>query len=151
MDLHPDFRDFLAALDRAGVEFLIVGGYAVGFHDRPRYTKDIDILVSTAPANRARLVDALTAFGAPRDVVDAASTQAATEVLWMGQPPNRIDILAGIDAVDFDAAYSRRVVCDWAGVPVHVIGIDDLVANKRATNRDQDRLDVRNLEKARAR
>ena len=151
MQLHPDFRDFLEALAREGVEYLVVGGYAVGFHARPRYTKDIDIFVAATPENRARLVAALTAFGAPSEVVQGAQQQTATDVLWMGQPPNRIDILASIEAVDFAPAYARRVEADWAGVPVHVICIDDLATNKRTVGRDQDRLDVAALEKARAR
>jgi hypothetical protein len=151
MKLHPDFRDFLAALDREGVEYLVVGGYAVGFHSRPRFTKDIDVLVSVSRDNRARLVRALTSFGAPDAVIEGAKSPKADEVLWMGRPPTRIDILKSIEAVEFDEAYARRVVADWEGVPVHLLALDDLIANKRAVGRDQDRLDVKSLEQVRAR
>ena len=146
MELHPDFRALLAALARASAEYMVIGGYAVGFHGRPRYTKDIDIYFRDTPENRGRLADALYAFGAPTTVVAGARDGAASDVLWMGQPPSRVDFLAMIEGVDFDDAYRARVDTEWNGVRVCVIGIDALIANKRAVGRDQDLLDVKQLE-----
>ena len=150
MKLHPDFKDFLAVLASEGVEYLLVGGYAVAFHARPRATKDIDFWVSSTPENLERLVRALTRFGAPGSVVLAARTAGDDDVLWMGQPPTRIDIIRTIAGVDFARAYPNRVRAEWDNVPVVVIGGDDLITNKRAADRDQDRLDVSVLLAAKA-
>jgi hypothetical protein len=147
MALHHDFLDFLAVLDSESVEYLIVGGYAVGYHSRPRYTKDLDIFVSSSPDNRQRVVRALTAFGAPHDVVEGARVQASTDVVWMGHAPTRIDILTSIDGVEFNSAYARRIRTEWEGVAVYIIALDDLIHNKHAAGRAQDQLDVAVLEK----
>src|SRR5260221_9845114 len=109
MKLHPDFRDFLAAFDDEKVRYLIVGGYAVGFHARPRYTKDIDVWVAETADNRHRLERALVKFGAPPSVASAALVASSEEILWLGAPPTRIDVLLSIPGVEFDTAYDRQL------------------------------------------
>lgn len=151
MSLHPDFRDLLAEFGRADARYLLVGGYAIGFHSRPRFTKDIDILIGEEPANVSRVVEAMASFGAPAHLLDELRALAPNEILYLGSPPTRVDLFKRIPGVEFEAAYARRVQTDWDGVPVSVIGLDDLIAAKRAIGREQDLLDVKELEKSRQR
>jgi predicted nucleotidyltransferase len=151
MDLFPDFKDLLAAFAASGVRYLLIGGYAVIFHGRPRATKDMDLLVSLDDANRERLLDALSAFGASPTVIGAARSMTVDDIVYFGVSPLRVDLLGSASAVAFDAAYSRAVETSLDGIPVRVIAIDDLIANKRASGRPRDLDDVRELERAAAR
>ncbi len=151
MDLPPDFSDLLAEFAREGVEFVVVGGYAVAFHARPRATKDIDLVIRGSTDNLERVARALARFGAPRNVVDAARTLGDDQILYLGQPPLRIDLLRSIDGVGIETLFANAVTTSWNGNVVSIISIDDLIANKRAANRPQDQLDVRLLERVRAR
>lgn len=151
MILHPDFRDLLSALARCNARYLVIGGYAVGYHDRPRYTKDIDLWIDPALDNVERCALALDEFGAPQNVIDALRTSAPGTIVWMGVAPQRIDLLKQIPGVDFDSAYTRRVEVVWSDATVSLIGLDDLIAAKRAANREKDQLDMKNLELARIR
>lgn len=149
MALHPDFRDLLEAFAAERVEYLVVGGYAVGFHSRPRFTKDMDIWVGEDPGNLRRVRAALEAFGAPMALLDELASAGPDDVLWMGIPPLRIDLLKGVPGGRFAQAYARRIETTWDEVPVSIIGLEDLIHIKRASNRDQDRLDLEILEEAR--
>jgi hypothetical protein len=143
--LNQDFKEFAELLNAHGVEYLVVGGYALAAHGHPRYTGDIDFWVRLDPANVQRLLDALKAFGfaslglQPEDFDDDT-------VLQLGQPPRRIDILTGIDGVDFDACFARRESAVLGGVPLHVIGLADFIANKKATGRLKDQADLEALD-----
>ena len=95
MDLHPDFRDFLAEFARSGARYAVLGGYAVGYHAKPRATKDLDVLVSAHGDNLERVANALSSFGAPENVVAAARNMAPNEVVYLGTPPVRIDLMRG--------------------------------------------------------
>jgi uncharacterized nucleotidyltransferase DUF6036 len=147
MKLHPDFRDFLSVLASEAVEALVIGGYAVSFHSKPRFTKDIDILVGSTPANRGRLARSLERFGAPTEIVEAATAAAEDEILWFGVPPTRIDLLFTAPGIEFAEAYARREQTEWDGVRVSVITKVDLIAAKRAAGRDQDLRDAEQLSK----
>lgn len=147
--LHQDFKDLLAAFARASARYLLVGGYAVAFHSRPRFTKDIDIWVDADPANVERVARALEDFGAPPAVVSAARTARADEIVYFGHPPVRVDLLRELPGLRFDDAWPRHVDDVWDGVPVSVIGFDDLLAAKRAAGRAQDLVDVQTLEQDR--
>lgn len=149
MHLFPDFRDLLAAFVESGVEFVLIGGYAVIFHSRPRLTKDIDLLVAIDEANRERIAIALEKFGAAREVVQAARRMKATEVVYFGINPLRVDILGSASGIDFHEVHERSVTAIFDGVPVPVIGLDDLIVNKRASGRPQDLRDVTELERVR--
>lgn len=151
MDLPADFRDLLEAFAREGVEAVLVGGYAVAFHARPRATKDIDLVLRGDAANLARASQALSSFGAPHNVVEAVRTLGDGEIAYLGQPPLRIDLLRTIEGVDAKGLFERAVPTSVDGVPLRVISLADLVANKRAVNRPQDRLDVELLEKVQRR
>jgi hypothetical protein len=119
----------------------------VSFHGEPRYTKDLDPFVGSSPENLQRLASALAHFGAPSDVVRALPVMSDDEIAFFGVPPARVDILRKIEGVDFAAAYARRVSTDWEGVRVSILGLDDLIANKRAVGRERDAADVRTLER----
>lgn len=147
MALPSDFKDILAEFAAHGVEYLVVGGYAVAFHGRPRFTKDIDLWVRPTADNLLRVHAALVAFGAPEATLNELAEASPLDVLWMGAPPLRIDIVKGVPGGDFDAAYRNRVTTKWDGVDVSVLGRDDLIALKRASGRPQDLLDADLLER----
>ena len=145
MDLSQDFRDLLAAFASHAVDYLLIGGYAVAFHGRPRFTKDIDLWIDDAPDNLARVVEALTAFGAPSTTCDDVLSCRSDEIVWFGVPPARVDLLKTIPGVTFTEAYPRRARVEWAGVPVQVIAARDLMRAKEAAGREQDLMDARLL------
>ncbi len=147
MALQADFRDLLEVFDEEGVEYLLIGGYAVAFHARPRMTKDIDLWVAATEANRARVERALVRFGAPARIVETFRMAAIDEIVYIGSPPVRVDLLQRIPGVEFEHAYSRRFTGEWEGVRVSVISVEDLIRAKRAAGRPQDLLDVELLEK----
>lgn len=149
MEINPDFRDLLSALVNEAVEFVIVGGYAVAFHARPRATKDLDVVLRGTAENLARTARAVTAFGAPAEFAAQLGSMREDEIVFLGQPPVRIDFLRAIDGVAIDDLFAHAVPATLGGVAVRVISIDDLIANKKAANRDQDRIDVKLLERVR--
>ena len=150
MSLNPDFRDLFAALNAAGAEFLIIGGYALAIHGTPRFTKDLDVWVDATPENAQKVWDALDAFGAPFLDLTLQDFSVPGIIFQMGLPPNRIDIITVIDGVEFHEAWEHRVASAYGDQPVMVIGIDDLIRNKEATGRPQDRLDAQVLRQQRS-
>ena len=151
MDLSPDLTDLLTEFENSGVEYLVIGGWAVSTHAQPRYTKDLDLWIGTAPANLAKAVEALKAFGAPAGLVEEAARMTTEEFLFFGTPPARIDVLRSIPGVVFEDAFPRRCRAAWGSLTVNVIALDDLLAAKRAAGRPQDLIDVQLLQVARAR
>jgi hypothetical protein len=147
MALHPDFVDLLAAFAEEKVEYLIVGGYAVAFHGRPRFTKDIDLWIGADPENLTRTAQALALFGAPQPLVSELRTLGPEQVLYLGRPPVRVDILRSLGSLSFEEAYARRIETEWAGLLVSVVALADLLAAKRAAGRPQDIADVEVLER----
>jgi hypothetical protein len=145
--LPADFVDLLAAFADADVRYLVIGGYAVGFHDRPRATKDLDLLLADDPDNVERACRALDAFGATPAIVQALRQSANDEVVWFGVPPVRVDLLKSVPGIEFDSAFTRRVRMEAGELELPVVGLDDLISMKRAADRDQDRADVRRLKR----
>jgi len=144
--MNRDFAEMLSALADEGVEYLVVGGYAVAAHGLPRATGDIDLWVRPTPDNAARLWRALDRFGAPRSRLNAETFTQRDVVYQIGLPPSRIDLLTTIDGVDFDDAWRDRVECVVDGVAFRMLSRSHLLANKRATGRPQDLADVARLE-----
>jgi hypothetical protein len=136
MNLPSDFKELLEEFARERVEHVVIGGYAFAFHAEPRATKDLR---------------ALARYGAPQNVVEATRKIAETEVVYLGKPPLRIDLLRAIDGVAAADVLRNAVAATWDGTPIRVISLDDLIANKRAAGRPQDLADVAKLELARAR
>lgn len=145
MELHSDFKDILQAFADEQVEYLVIGGYAVGFHARPRFTKDLDLWIAGTPENLRRVKRALIRFGAPDEILDALASAQPGEIVWLGAPPVRVDIMTDAPGGDFDSAYHSRVVTNWGEVAVSVIGKAQLIELKRAAGRPQDLLDVAEL------
>jgi predicted nucleotidyltransferase len=143
--LNRDYLDLLSAFSRHGVEYLLVGAYAMAVHGQPRATMDIDLWVRSAPENAQRIVAALAEFGAPSEACDPRPYQVPGTVIQIGVAPRRIDLLTRIDGVEFDSACARAIGVEVNGLRVPTIGLDDLIANKRATGRAQDRLDADRL------
>lgn len=143
--LTKDFKEFIASLNEHGVEFLIVGGYAVIAHGHPRYTGDLDIWVGRSGSNLERLNQALNTFGLGMVDAKADLERAADSFIRLGRPPYQIDILGEIDGVTFQECYARRVMTDFGGASLPLIGLDDLKRNKRASGRHQDLADVEKL------
>lgn len=146
-----DFSDLVAAFEAEGVEYLVVGGHAVGAHARPRATKGLDLWIGGG-ANLERVARALHRFGLPAAFVDAARNLADDEVLFFGSPPVRVDLLRTISGVSFAEAHSRAIRFAFGEqTSVPFIALDDLIANKRAAGRAQDRADAEVLERVRDR
>jgi hypothetical protein len=133
-------------LNAQSVKALIVGGYAVAFHAKPRFTKDIDLLVEPDPDNALRLLRALSEFGFGALGLGVEDFTTPGRVVQLGMAPNRIDLMTAIDGVSFADAWSGRVSGHFGAVPVFYIGKAELVRNKRATGRAQDLADVEALE-----
>ena len=142
---NPHYRELLQLLNEFQVEYLIVGGFAVMKYGEPRYTKDLDIWVRNSGENAARLVEALTKFGAPlvQDGITAYTFTAVQVLYQIGIAPVRIDILTEITGVEFADACTKRVGSTFFGVPVNFISLDDLVANKQALCRSSDLEDLK--------
>lgn len=145
----PDFLDLLTALSDAEVRFMVVGAYAVGVHGRPRATKDLDIWVEASPENAQRVLNALREFGAPLGDLTAADLEKPGTGFKMGIPPRRIDILTQVSGIEFAQAWPSRISAAFDTVRCDVIGLDHLIANKRAAARPQDIADVSALERIR--
>jgi len=152
MDLHPDFRDLLAEFAREQVSYAVIGGYAVGHHAKPRATKDLDLLVSPSDGNLDRVARALENFGAAPNVVNAVKNLAETDVVYLGVPPVRVDILRNADGIiDVDATLGRAVRASLGDLKIPILALDDLIVNKRAAGRPQDLADAALLERVRDR
>lgn len=145
MATNPDFTDLLLAFNAAEVRYLVVGGYAVAFHARPRFTKDLDVWVDPSPENARRTWEALRRFGAPLSGVTVQDLANPEMVYQIGIPPNRVDILMGVTGLAFPDAWEHRVAGTYGDCPLHVLGRHDLIRNKRATGRPQDLLDLQVL------
>jgi hypothetical protein len=143
----PDFKDLLSAFNAQRVEYLVVGAHALAAHGYVRATGDLDVWVRPEPENAKRVIEALRAFGVPlHDLSEADLTRAGT-VFQIGVAPIRIDVLTSIDGVGFAEAWTGRLTARFEDLPVPVLALRDLLANKRAVGRPQDLADVDWLEK----
>ena len=143
--LPPDFKEFLKLLGDHQVEYLLVGGFAVGYHGYPRATGDMDIWIAIHPENARKLAAVLTAFGFGACGVTEELFLEPNQVIRMGNPPLRLDILTTIAGVEFPEAYAQRIVDDIDGVSVNIMSLSQLKLNKRACGRSKDLSDLENL------
>ena len=144
--LNKDFKEFVELLNSAGVEYLIVGGYALAAHGHPRYTGDLDIWVRSSSPNVERLLEVLARFGFGGLGLSAEDFLKPDSIVQLGYPPVRIDLLTSIDGVEFEQCYRNRVLIDVEGTNLPIIGIDEFRANKRAAGRAQDIADLESLD-----
>jgi hypothetical protein len=149
--LTKDMKELIRIFNEHGVEYLLVGGYAFGVHAQPRATKDLDLFIRADVNNSDAVFRALCKFGAPLHGLTAKDFRDAKTGLQIGLPPNRIDILQQISGVTFDEAWKDHVNAMIEGdTPTYVISRENLIKNKLAAGREQDILDVKQIQKATA-
>jgi hypothetical protein len=149
--LNDDFRDVVVLFADAGVEFVIVGAYALAFHGAPRASGDIDLHVRPSAENAERVFAALDKFGAPLVAHGVAPTDFARPgtVYQIGLPPRRIDVLTEISGITFDEIWASRVTAEIDHRTIPIIGRDSFIKNKIASGRPKDLADVARLTKTR--
>jgi hypothetical protein len=145
MNIHPDFEELLRLLEEHGVEYMIVGGYAVAYHGYPRFTKDIDLFFRLTGENALHLRSALVEFGFCEEDLPLEAFMTAGNVLTFGVVPTRIDLMNKIDGVTYDEARPNVVRGRYGDVKVSFISLADLLRNKKATPRAKDKGDVEEL------
>jgi len=141
------FLEFLELLEKKGVKYLVVGGYAVGFHGFPRYTGDLDIFIAVDPDNAGKLVQTFADFGFASLGLRKEDFLQPNMIVEIGREPMKIQVLTGIDGVTFDQCYQYRIYFKEVGLNIPVIGFDQLLKNKSATARGKDKIDVEELRK----
>ena len=144
--LNQDFKEFVQSLNDNHVRYLVIGGYAVALHGHPRYTKDLDVWIEMKPDNAAKMVKALEQFGFASLGLKAEDFLVPDQIVQLGYPPNRIDVLTTLPGVEFERCYASRVQVEIGGVAVNFIDLENLKKNKKATGRTQDLADLENLE-----
>jgi uncharacterized nucleotidyltransferase DUF6036 len=144
--MNSDFKDLLSLLDRFGVRYLVVGGYAVMLYTEPRYTKDIDIFVGASEDEIESIGQVFAEFGFPMTSDLLAQLKLPNRMISIGRAPSRIDLLNAITGVDFEGAWERRNLVQLEGLLVSFLSLQDLVDAKHASGRPQDLLDLQNLE-----
>lgn len=146
IEFPQDFKEFLKLLNSKGIEYLIIGGYAVGFHGFPRATGDMDVWIAANEKNAMKMVGALKQFGFDLPDLNKEIFLTEKKVIRMGFPPMRLEILTSIDGVHFETCFKNRVVVDFGDFKVNFISKDDLLQNKLASGRPQDLVDVNKLQ-----
>jgi len=142
--LPDDFRDLLSLLNEHGVNYLIVGGWALGVHGYVRATGYMDIWIGQSDANIQNLLEALKGFGVPSGI-DSGFFKEKGNAFRMGSPPIQIEIITEASGIDFEASYSNRITIEADGLQLPFISYDDLVKNKRASGRLRDLADLEGL------
>ncbi|MGD2014335.1 MAG: nucleotidyl transferase AbiEii/AbiGii toxin family protein [Desulfobacterales bacterium] len=145
MEIQQDFKDLLELFNAHKVEFIIVGGYALAFHGAPRYTGDIDIFVKPDDENAARIISALEDFGFGSVGLAEEDFERPGQVVQLGVPPVRIDIITSISGVSWNEAFSHRAQGKYGDIQVYYIGHDQFIMNKRAMGRKKDLADLEAL------
>jgi len=147
MEVAPDFDEFIACLTAHGVEFVVVGAYALAFHGAPRFTGDLDILIRPTTDNAARLIAALAAFGFPATGLTPAGVADERRMIEMGVPPVQIHVMSAISGVAWPEIWTRHVEGPFGSRTVPYIGRETLIRNKRAAARPKDLSDIDALER----
>ena len=144
--LNQDFKEFIQLLNNNQVKYLVIGGYAVAVHGHPRYTKDIDIWIEISEENAQKLITALTQFGFESLGLTSEDFQTPDQIIQLGYPPNRIDLITNPDGIDFQICYDSKIEVILNDVPVKFINLDNLKKNKLASGRLQDLADLEKLQ-----
>lgn len=148
MTLAEDFEDFIKLLNLHRVEYMVVGGYALAFHGKPRHTGDLDIWINISEQNAERMLQVINDFGLQALGFQKADFMTEGLISQIGYPPLRIDVLNAIDGVEFNDAFEdvQKIALE-NDLSINYIGLNDLVKNKLASGRRQDRTDVKTLQK----
>ena len=145
MELNQDFKEFIELLNVNEVEYLVVGGYAVGFHGHPRYTGDIDFWVAISRENAEKIIVVLRDFGMGVLALQAEDFMKEDMIIQIGYEPNRIDILTSVTGISFEECYSQKVRAEFDDITVDFLDIRNLKINKAASGRGKDLGDLENL------
>jgi hypothetical protein len=148
MEFHKDFEDLCASLNARGVDYLIVGGYALAFHGAPRFTGDLDIFVRPSSDNVTKLLAALRDFGFRETPVDPDELLLERKVLELGRQPVQAHIMASISGVTWETAWAARRAGAYGNISVWFLGREAFIANKRAAGRPKDLADLEALGEA---
>lgn len=147
--LPEDLRQLLLAFNAFGVEYLVVGGYAVGVYAEPRATKDLDLFIRSELANSEAVFRGLAAYGALLSALSAEDFRDdPNSVFQIGQPPARVDILQHIDGVSFDEAWEEKTEANLSEIPTHFISVRHLIRNKLQSGRTRDLADAEAIQAA---
>ncbi len=149
MKVEKDYEEFLGLLNKNDVRYCIIGAYAVAFYAKPRYTKDIDILIEPSEKNAQHVLAVLNEFGFGELSISLEDLTTEGNILQLGYEPLRIDLLTKLEGFQFHEIWQSRVTADYGSEKVHFIGLDDLIQNKMHVARPIDLIDVDLLEKAR--
>ena len=141
-ELAPDYDEFFALLNAHGVEFLVVGAYALAYHGAPRYTGDIDVFLKPTTENAARFLAALSAFGFPPGNLAPEQIVEPTRIIQMGVEPVQIHVMSAISGVTWDDAWAGRVEARCGSRDLPFIGRAEFIRNKRAAGRLKDLADI---------
>lgn len=146
MVLARDFEEFVGLLNKHAVEYLVVGGYALAFHGKPRHTGDLDIWIRVSEENAQRMLQVLRDFGLASLGFEKEDFLKEGYVTQIGYPPLRIDILNTIDGVSFQEAYVNREQVELEGLQVAYIGLREFIQNKEAVGRARDLSDIKDIQ-----
>ncbi len=144
--LNQDFKEFIQSLNDNHVRYLVIGGYAVALHGYPRYTKDLDVWIEMKPDNAVNMVKALEQFGFGSLNLQAADFLVPDQIVQLGYPPSRIDLITTPPGIDFETCYASRVKVMIDDVTVDFIDLENLKKSKKAAGRLQDLADLENLQ-----
>ena len=145
INLPPDFKELMKLLNSHQVEYLIIGGYAVAYDGYPRATADIDVWVAVTPENTQKVIAVLKEFGFGLPELTPELFQTPDQIIRMGIPPMRVEILTGVSGLEFSKCYPQRIVDLLDDVEVNLIDLTNLKINKKAAGRHKDLDDLENL------
>jgi predicted nucleotidyltransferase len=149
--IEKDYEDILRLFNKYEVRYCIVGAFSVAFYARPRYTKDLDLLIAADSENGEKIIRALNEFGFKSLGLKAEDFQEEGKIIQLGYEPVRIDILTSIEGCSFSEVWQKRRVGTYGKEKVKFIGLDELIANKKKSKRKQDKVDLEILLRVRAR
>ncbi|MBU0672625.1 MAG: hypothetical protein KJ732_06330 [Candidatus Margulisbacteria bacterium] len=147
MRLEPDYEELLRSFNKHKVKFCIVGAYALAFHAQPRYTKDMDILIEASTKNGAKIIKALKDFGFGTLKLSANDFTKEKQVVQLGYDPVRIDLLTSVEGCTFKEVWQHKKAGEYGEIKVYFIGRNELIKNKKALSRPQDKVDLELLRK----
>ncbi len=145
MELNPDFKEFIELLNSNNVEYIVVGGYAVGFHGHPRYTGDIDFWIAISNENALKVIKVLNEFGFGHMSIQIEDLMNDDLIIQLGYEPNRIDILTSVTGLNFQECFEQRIIANFDEFFVNFLDLRNLRKNKASTGRAKDLGDLENL------
>ena len=145
MQIQKDFRDLLELFNENNVKYIVVGGYALAYHGVPRYTGDIDLWTATSVENAQNILQALKQFGFGSTKLTIDDLTGDNQIVQLGYPPVRIDIITSVDGLDWERAFYNSIETSYGDVTIRLISLSDFIKNKKASGRHKDLADLEAL------